>query len=59
MPKEETKKTNKWVAQLQVVSDREPPVKIIANIETEEVLTLESAMAKLLNDVDELKDGLL
>jgi len=60
MPEKETKKkSERWAVELRVIDETKLPIKVIANAETEEALTVEAAIARLLNDVEDLKEGLL
>jgi len=54
--KQTKKKAEGWVVGLQIVDENQPPVKLLQK--GEETVDLYGAIAKLLNDVDDLK-GLL
>lgn len=57
MAKEE-KKQDRWIPQMQIIDEDRPPKAVIVDNETNEVYTTTAALAKILNNLEELK-GLL
>lgn len=58
MPKdEEKKKEKKWEVQLVVVNEDQPPKKVF--IKGEETLDLYAAIAKILNELEDIKSAVV
>lgn len=56
---EKNKKEVKWDVRLAIINETQPPQKVISNNETDETLDVHEAIARLLNDNEEIKKGIL